>query len=113
MSYRLPAISAAIVVSVAATHAAQSARVLDKPQVEIAEPFTNVSSVRELSDGRVIVVDAGNQSVHVVDFKAKSVEQIGRSGSGPGEYKSPGVLLPLSGDTTLVGDAGNARLLEI
>jgi hypothetical protein len=112
MSYRLPFVSAAIIVSLAVTHATQSARVLDKPQVEIEEPFTNVSSVRELSDGRIIVVDLG-QSVHVVDFKTKSVEQIGRTGSGPGEYKSPQLLLPLGGDTTLVVDPGNARLLQI
>ena len=113
MWYRLPFISAAVIVSLTATHASQSARVLDKPQVEIAEPFTNVGSVRELSDGRVIVADVGNQSVHVVDFKAKSVDQIGRTGSGPGEYKSPQTLLPLAGDTTLVADPGNARLLQI
>ena len=113
MSYRLPFTSAAVVLSVVATHATQSARVLDKPQVEIAEPFTNISSVRELSDGRVIVVDVGNQAVHVVDFKARSVEQIGRAGSGPAEYKSPQLLLPLGGDSTLVVDPGNVRLLQI
>ena len=112
MSYRLPFVFAAVVASIAATHVSQSARVLDKPQVEIAEPFTNVASVRELSDGRVIVVDLG-QSVQVVDFKTKSVEQIGRTGSGPGEYKSPQLLLPVGSDTTLVLDPGNARLLEI
>ena len=111
MSFRLPFILAALVVS-AATHATQSARVLDKPQAEISEPFTNVASVRELSDGRVLVVDL-NQSVHVVDFKAESVEQIGRTGSGPGEYKSPQLLLPLAGDSTLVVDPGNVRLLQI
>jgi hypothetical protein len=112
MSYRLLFISAAVVASIATPHATQSTRVLDKPQAEIAEPFTNVASVRELSDGRVIVVDLG-QSVHVVDFKTKSVEQIGRTGSGPGEYKSPQLLLPAGRDTTLVVDPGNARLLEI
>jgi hypothetical protein len=112
-SYRLTSISVAVVASIAATHATQGPRVLDKPQVEIAEPFTNVSAVRELSDGRLIVVDAGNQSVHLVDFKTRSVEQIGRAGSGPGEYKSPGTLLALGGDTTWVADPGNARLLEI
>lgn len=113
MSYRLPFTATAIAAVLIGAPAVQRPRVLDKPQVEIAEPFTNVGTVRELGDGRVIVLDVGNQSVHVVDFRARSVEQIGRSGSGPGEYKSPGLLLPLRGDTTLVADAGNARLLEI
>ena len=112
MSYRLSFISAAVVGSLAATSATQNARVLDKPQAELAEPFTNVGSVRELSDGRVIVLDVG-QSVHVVDFRTHSVEQIGRTGSGPGEYKSPQLLLPAGRDTTLITDPGNARLLEI
>ena len=111
MSFRLSVGLAAAAVSIAAV--AQSARVLDKPQVEIDEPFTNIGSVRELSDGRLVVVDAGNQSVHVVDFKTKSVEQIGGNGSGPGEYRSPVALLPSSGDTTLLADPGNARLLAI
>jgi hypothetical protein len=111
MSCRLAVGVRAAVLSLAAT--SQSARVLDKPQVEIAESFTNVGSVRELSDGRLIVADVGNRSVHVVDFKAKSVAPIGGNGAGPGEYRSPGILLPLSGDTTLLADAGNARLLAI
>ena len=91
----------------------QAPRVLDKPQVELAEPFTNITSVRELSDGRVLVVDNGDRAVYAVDFKAGTSTQIGRPGSGPAEYRTPGLLLPLSGDTTLLTDAGNSRLLVL
>jgi hypothetical protein len=86
-------------------------RVLDRPDIELEEPFTNVGSVRELRDGRVILVDNGDRVVRVVDFAAGTSEQIGRQGSGPGEYRVPGVLLPLAGDSTLLTDAGNRRLL--
>jgi hypothetical protein len=94
-------------------HRAQAPRVLDKPQVELAEPFTNVSNVRELSDGRVIVIDNGDRAVYVVDFKAGTSTQIGRPGSGPAEYRSPALLLAADGDTTLLTDPGNNRLLVI
>lgn len=93
--------------------AAQAIRVLDRPQAEFAEPFTYVGSVRELSDGRVIVVDNDDRAVYVVDFAAGTSTQIGRSGGGPGEYRTPGILLPLAADTTLLTDSGNRRLLVI
>jgi hypothetical protein len=38
---------------------------------------------------------------------------IGRQGGGPGEYGSPGPLLALPGDTTLMSDFGNRRALMI
>ena len=93
--------------------AAQAPRVLDKPQVELAEPFTNVTSVRELSDGRVIVIDNGDRALYAVDFTAGTSTQISRPGSGPTEYRTPGLLLPIMGDTTLLTDAGNNRLLVL
>lgn len=88
-------------------------RVLDRPEVELAEPFTDIGSVRELSDGRVILVDDADRLVHVVDLKAGTVSQVGRQGGGPAEYRVPGVLLAARGDTTLLTDGGNRRLLAI
>jgi hypothetical protein len=107
------ALSTVVVASGAAGHAQQPTRVLDKPQVELSDPFTNVGSVRELSDGRVIVIDNGDRAVYVADFKAGTSSQVGRPGGGPGEYRLPGLLLPLAGDTTLVTDGGNRRLLVL
>jgi len=92
---------------------AQATRVLDKPVVELSDPFTNVGSIRELSDGRVIVVDNGDRALYLVDFKAGTSTQIGRSGGGPKEYRVPGALLPVAGDSTLLTDGGNRRLLAL
>jgi hypothetical protein len=88
-------------------------RLLDKPQVELPEPFTNVAAIRELRDGRVLVVDNGDRALYVVDFAAGTSTQVGRPGGGPAEYRSPGILLPIAGDTTLLTDPGNNRLLVI
>ena len=99
--------------ALALLRASQAPRVLDKPQAEVAEPFTNVGSVRELSDGRVIVIDNGDRAVYVVDFNAGTSAQVGRPGAGPNEYRTPGLLLALAGDTTLVTDNANRRLLVL
>ena len=103
----------AVVVALPSSGRSQSPRVLDKPQVELTDPFTNVGGLRELADGRVIVVDKGDRAIYMVDFKAGSSTQIGRPGSGPKEYEMPGNLLALAGDSTLLTDAGNRRLLML
>jgi len=109
----LPSLALAMGPSLVLLRPAQAPRVLGTPQAELAEPFTNVGSVRELSDGRVLVVDNGDRALYAVDFKAGTSTQIGRPGSGPAEYRTPGLLLPAGGDTTLLTDAGNSRLLVL
>jgi len=76
--------------------------------------FTGIDGVRELRDGRVIVLDARDRTIHVIDLRAKSGKTIGRLGDGPGEFRLPRVLLPIGGDTTLVNDMGRyGKLLVI
>ena len=105
----LLAVFATVAAPVAAS--AQRPRLLDKPQVELSEPFTNVTTVRELSDGRVIVIDNGDRALYVVDFAAGTSTQVGRPGGGPAEYRSPTALLAGESDTTLLTDPGNSRIL--
>ncbi len=88
-------------------------RTLSKPQVEFAEPFTDIGSVRELSDGRVIAVDARELNVKLIDFRAGTATVIGRNGQGPGEYQWPRLLFALPGDSTLLQDAAGNRLMII
>ncbi len=97
--------------------AAQSAEAaptgLPGPPHAFPEPFSRLAGVRELSDGRVIVTDQLEKAVRVLDFTAGAAQEIGRVGSGPGEYQVPGRLLPLPGDSTLLVDFGNMRLTVI
>lgn len=88
-------------------------RKLSQPQAEFAEPFTDIGAIRELSDGRVIVVDARELTVKVIDFRTGAAAVVGRSGEGPGEYRWPNRLYALSGDSTLLQDAANDRLMII
>jgi hypothetical protein len=68
-------------------------RTLSKADAEFPEPFTQVTGVRELKDGRVIVIDPRDKTVQALDLKAGTAVKLGREGSGPGEYGMPFRLL--------------------
>ena len=105
----------AIALAGAAPAAAQSApRVaLGRAEAELADPFDNVTAVRELSDGRVIVADRFAKTVTLADFRAGTATAIGREGQGPGEYAFPAGLVAAPGDTTFLVDPGQRRFLVI
>ncbi len=86
---------------------------LTKPEAEFAEPFDQVSGVRELSNGRVVVADLFAKSVAMADFRSGSLTKIGREGQGPGEYAFPINVLALPGDTTLIVDPGQRRFVKV
>lgn len=87
--------------------------VLPKPDATLSTPFDRITGLHELRDGRVVVVDANEQSVLVADFTTDRVVQLGRQGSGPGEYRLPVRLLKLGGDSMGIDDGGNGRILVI
>ena len=92
---------------------AQAPRLLPKADAEIKEPFTSVSGVRELSDGRVVVIDSRDKLIEMVDFRNGSATKISREGSGPGEYAFPMRLVALPGDSSGVYDMLNSRVLVV
>jgi hypothetical protein len=75
------------------------------------EQFTAITSVRELSDGRVLVADRGENRIALVDLAMNRSSTVGRTGDGPAEYRTVGWLFPLRGDSTLLTDAGARRWL--
>lgn len=91
---------------------AQAPQIKLKPADAIlGEEFTAIGSVRELSDGRVLLNDSRDKRVVVADFKAGTVTQVGRVGSGPNEYGTAGPLHRLAGDTTALFDNATRRWL--
>lgn len=71
-----------------------------------------VRAVRELADGRVIVVDgAQGGRLLVADFARGRVAPLANRGEGPGEYRALGRTIAIAGDTTLVADPGQDRWL--
>jgi hypothetical protein len=97
----------------APSQSVQSRTLAPKPDAEFAEPFTALAAVRELSDGRLIVIDAQDKTAQLVDATLKTAQKVGRQGSGPGEYQMPFQLLPAPADTTLLFDLMGARFVVI
>ena len=86
---------------------------LSRPVAEFAEPFSEIRSIRELSNGRVIVVDGRELTVQMIDFRDGTAQPVGRKGPGPGEYEWPQGLFALPGDTTVLEGGAGGRLLII
>lgn len=99
-----------------ASVSAQAApRTLAAPNATYAEPFSSVGvgTVRELRDGRVIVADARDKIVQVIDLRSGRAQPIGREGSGPQEFGMPLRLFAAPADTTFLFDPLNQRYLTI
>jgi hypothetical protein len=81
---------------------------------EIQKQFSDIGSVAELPDDRAVVTDDKERLLYVADFKSGSVQQLGRQGSGPGEYgRFLKALLPVRGDTVWLVDGTNGRFAVI
>lgn len=99
--------------ALAAPAAAQQPRTLPAPDATFEEPFSNVSGLRELGDGRLVIADARDKVLALVDLAAQAVTPIGREGGGPGEYGLPLRLFAAPGDTTFLFDPLNQRYLIV
>ncbi len=86
---------------------------LNTPDAVLSRPFTRITALRALPDGRVIVADEVEGEVVLADFRSQLVSAIGRRGQGPQEYLLPRGLIPLPNGRTLMQDPGNARFLEL
>ncbi|MXX70947.1 MAG: hypothetical protein F4X15_11030 [Gemmatimonadetes bacterium] len=86
---------------------------LGEAEAVYREPFSVVSTVRELPGGRVLVADPLGQVVVRLDLGAGTADTIGSVGEGPSEYRQPDAVWPLPGGRTLLVDLGNGRLTEL
>ena len=85
-------------------------RDLPKPAKEIEDPYSLVAGVREGVKGAVIVVDALDGELTVVNFETGERTPLGRQGAGPGEYRAPGAVWRMAGDSLWVLDAAQRRV---
>lgn len=66
--------------------------------------FSTIRGVGLLSDGSVAVIDRSSEEVRVFGVDGRHLASMGRSGEGPGEFRSAWFLWVLPGDTLWVGD---------
>ena len=77
------------------------------------EPFSFLSGVRELPDGKLLAADPLSQVLLRVDMDAGTADTLGGVGGGPEEYQQPDEVFPLPGDSTLLVDLGKTYLTVI
>ncbi len=110
----LAAVAALIVVVEAASplgaQQAPPVRDLPRPSRELEDPYSLVASVREVGRGLVVVADAMDGELTTVDFTSGERTPLGRQGAGPGEYRAPGALFRVRGDTIWAMDAAQQRI---
>ncbi len=96
-----------------ASAAGAQERTLGPPTAVHPQTFSVVNTVRELSDGRVMVADPLAKVFVVLDADLQGADTLARLGEGPQEYRQPDAVWPLPGDSTLLVDLGNARLTVV
>ncbi len=89
----------------------------ERIQLEVDRKYpvsvTQVRGTRELSDGRVIVLLREPRTIAIFDAAGRTQRQLGRTGDGPGEYRSPKAIFPMEGDSSLVVDGTNRKVYLI
>src|SRR5688572_24508441 len=61
-------------------------------------------------DGTIYVLDRQVPAIRQYDDRGKYIRTIGRSGAGPGEYRSPSGLATMRDGRLLLWDTGNWRI---
>ncbi len=108
MHLATPALAVLLTTAVAAQQAGVSLR---PANARLTAEFSDLTAIRELRDGRVLLFDRKEERLAVADFTTGSVSSIGRTGQGPGEFQSIATLLPLGGDSTLAADFARRWLI--
>ncbi len=95
------------------TVAAQRPTIIKLPPADarLATAFTAITSIRELSDGRILVTDPSDLQLVVADFRSGDVRQVSRRGGGPGEYGMAAPVQPIGNDSSLMVDLMQRRWL--
>lgn len=65
-----------------------------------------VTGAAQLSDGRLVVVNAGTQEVRFFDRQGAFLSSVGGRGEGPGEYQFPVLIPAVMYDTLWIFDRG-------
>jgi len=99
--------------AVAGGQSSEAGGSLGEPTATFPEDFGAIQTVREMSDGTVLVADPLGGALYSVDMEAGTRTQVGQEGQGPEEYRQPDAVWRLPGDSTLLIDLGNGRMTTL
>ncbi|MQA91304.1 MAG: hypothetical protein GEU90_13930 [Gemmatimonas sp.] len=74
------------------------------------EQLHDVTGARRLSDGRIVVANAGTHELRFYASDGSHIQSVGRQGGGPGEFQQIDGVDRLAGDTISVWDSEGLRL---
>ncbi len=86
---------------------------LGAPEASFSQDFGAIQTVVERADGTVLVADPLGGALYSVDLATGTREQIGQEGQGPEEYQQPDAVWALPGDSILLIDLGNGRMVSL
>jgi hypothetical protein len=86
---------------------------LPAPNGRLNVEFSDLTAIRELADGRVLLFDRREERLMVGDFPSGSVYDVARKGQGPAEFEFIATLLSLAGDTTIAADQTRRWLILV
>jgi hypothetical protein len=86
-------------------------RDVPKPATEFPDPFSSISAAAEIRAGVLLIFDAAEGELAVVDLARGTRSPLGRQGSGPGEYRTPAGIFVIRGDSIWVLDATQMRIV--
>jgi hypothetical protein len=69
-----------------------------------------VAAVVRLSDGRIVVADAGSSQLRYFDASGTHIRSVGRAGDGPGEFQFLSRLWKLGADSVAAFDNAHVRV---
>jgi len=85
-------------------------RELASPAATLKDGLKSVSALRELADGRVLIVDSLGERLVVADLGSGKVETRMKNGSEDDEFRLLGALWAWPGDSVAAPDLGKARI---
>lgn len=98
-------------------HEGEAWAVADSPALDLtksgqghAHEFFNVLDADRLSDGSIVVAEAGGSEIRLFSPKGAHVRTLGREGDGPGEFRWLGQVAVLPGDSLWAYDFGQGRV---
>lgn len=106
---KFPALVFVVAIPASQLIAQPAARRLLPAEKRLTETFSNVVSVRELSDGTVLIADAKENRVAHANFNTDFTRDVGSRGNGPGEYVRVAQMYAAGRDSTIMSDGGTLR----
>jgi hypothetical protein len=74
--------------------------------------FNRIRGVSRLTDGRIVVADAGSSQIRFFDPSGVHIKTVGRAGDGPGEFRFIGSMWRHAADSLVVTDLAGVTFMD-